>query len=177
MATEPYSKMIDILFGYDTDIHFENGELMLTTGIDFIERELLKVLTTLPGDWKADPTVGASPNAFTGDQNTRETAQQIERHIEENIRMVVAPAIPVVRAVPTNLDSIMIFIDLNLSNFQKVTIPFEFDYINGIQKFRKIDHRVTPIKSSSTIDINDISSMKRPNKYWSRMGYNATNQT
>ena len=177
MAVEPYNRMYDILLGYDTDIHFENGELMLTTGIDFIERELFKVLSTLPGSWKADPTIGASPNKFTGDQNTREVGQEIESYIEEGIKLVVTPAVPKVRAVPTSSDSIMIFIDLHVGNFDKITVPFEFDYINGIQKFNRIDSRTTAITSSSTNTINDISNMRRPNKYWSRMSVNATNQT
>ena len=63
---EPFGGMFDILFGYDTDIHFENGDLMTTTGIDYIERELYKLLITIPGEWKTTPTAGASPEKPQG---------------------------------------------------------------------------------------------------------------
>lgn len=176
MAVEPYNEMHDILFGYDTDIHFENDDLMLTTGLDFIERELYKLLITVAGDWKADPTIGVSPNKFTGEQNTREVGQQIEKYIESGLRITVAPGFPRVRVVPTAKDKIMIFIDIQIGNIQSITVPFEFDYINGIKKFDRIDSRVTSISASEEYQLNDISNLRRPNKYWSRMSYNATNQ-
>jgi hypothetical protein len=177
MPTEPFTSMKDILFGYDTDIHFENDDLMQTSGLDFMEREIYKVLITLPGDWKADPTIGISPNKYTGEQNTRDVAREIQEYISEGLRLTVTPALPSVRVVPVANDKIMIFIDLLIANFQRITIPFEFDYINGIKKFTKLDSRVTEIDSSSNLDINNISKLRRPNKYWARMSYNATNQT
>jgi len=175
MPTEPFSQMKDILLGYDTDIYFEKEDLMTTSGIDFMERELYKLLITLPGDWKADPTIGASPNKFTGEQNTRETAKEIEIYLEEGIRLTVFPGIPRIKVVPTSLESIMIFIDIHLPSFEVLTIPFEFDYINGIKRLIKRDSKVTPIISSKDYKINNIENLKRPNKYWSRMSYNSTN--
>lgn len=176
MATEPFNKMVDILFGYDTDIHFENDDLMTTTGIDFIEREMYKLLITEPGQWKADPSIGACPNKFTGEQNTREVGEAIEKYVESGLKLTVAPGIPKVRVVPTGNEKVMIFIDINLPNFQRISVPFEFDYINGIRKLTKIDSRTTPIVSSQEYDINNISNLRRPNKYWSRLSYNATTQ-
>lgn len=176
MSNEPFNKMVDILFGYDTDLYFENDDLMTTSGLDFIERELYKLLITDKTEWKADPSIGACPNRFTGEQNTRETGQAIERFIEDGIRLTVAPGVPKVRAVPTGEDKVMIFIDINLPDFQRVTVPFEFDFINGIRKLTRIDSRVTPKVSSPEYGVNDISNLRRPNKYWSRLSYNATNQ-
>lgn len=175
MAIEPYGQMVDILFGYDTDIYFANDDLMTTTGIDFIEREIYKLLITMPGDWKNNPTIGASPNKYTGEQNTREIGLEIEQYVEKGLRLTVAPGIPRVRVVPTDRDKIMVFIDIQIGNLQKITMPFEFDYINGIKKFERIDSQVTEIAPSDQYDLNDISNLRRPNKYWSRMSYNATN--
>lgn len=175
MAIESYGLMVDILFGYDTDIHFAGDDLMTTSGIDFIEREIYKLLITIPGDWKSNPTIGASPNKFTGEQNTREIGKQIEQYIAKGLRLTTAPGIPRIRVVPTSNETIMIFIDIQIGNIQKITIPFEFDYINGIKKFERIDSQVTQIAPSDQYDLNDISNLRRPNKYWSRMSYNATN--
>lgn len=175
MANEPYNRMVDILIGYDTDIHFSGDDIMTTTGIDFIEREMYKILITEPGDWKADPTIGGSPNRYIGEQNTREKAAELEAYIEQQLKLVVSPGIPKVRAVPTGESSLMLFVDVLIANFQRITIPFEFDYVNGIRKVKRLDAKVTPLKSSNH-EINDISKLRRPNKYWSRMSYNAMNQ-
>ena len=51
---EAFAGMKDILLGYDTDIYFENNDLMICTGVDYIEREIYKLLITEPGDWKAN---------------------------------------------------------------------------------------------------------------------------
>jgi hypothetical protein len=59
----------------------------------------------------------------------------------------------------------MIFIDIHISNFTKITIPFDFSYINGIQKFSKIDSRTTTIRSSSSLAVNDISNLDFPEFY------------
>lgn len=176
MATEPYNRMKDILLGYDTDIHFENDDLMTTTGIDFIERELYKLLITMPGEWRADPTIGVSPNKYTGEQNTRENAKEIETYIEQGIRLTVTPGTPRVRVVPTGTDRIMIFIDVQLPTFEQLSVPFEFDYVNGIKRLTKRDAKVTTIRSANN-EINNIENLRRPNKYWSRMSYNSTNNT
>lgn len=166
---QPFEGMKDILLSYDTDIAFENGDLMTTTGIDYIEREIYKILITEPGDWKASPLIGSSPNAFTGEQNTRETAERIKNFILEGITRTVYPATADVRIIPTNYDRVLVFIDVFIPNYETVTIPFEFNFISGFKKMNKRDERVIPSKSNKNYKINDISKMSRPNKYWSRI--------
>jgi hypothetical protein len=166
---EAFSSMHDILLGYDTDLHFENGDLMLTTGIDYIEREIYKLLITEPGDWKASPFLGASPNQLTGSANTRENAIRMKDIITEGIKPTVYPAQVDVRIVPTDYDSVLVFIDVYVRSEDVVVIPFEFDYITGFRKLNKADTRVTKPISSQQYKINDISKITRPNKYWSRI--------
>lgn len=166
---ESFSGMTDILLGYDTDLHFEDGDLMTTTGIDYIEREIYKLLITNPGDWKASPLIGASPNKLTGEQNTRENAQLMQDIILEGIRQTVYPATAEVRVVPTDYDTVLVFIDVFVRSQDVVVLPFEFDYINGFRKLNRSDERVTAPKSTQKYSINDISKMTKPNKYWSRM--------
>lgn len=166
---EAFSGMIDVLLGYDTDLHFENGDLMTTTGVDYIEREIYKLLITQPGDWKASPTLGCSPNRYTGEQNTRETAQRLKATIESGIRETVYPATSEIRVIPTDYRSVLIFIDVYVRNREVVTIPFEFEYSTGFRKLNRSDERVTKPRSTKKYAINDISTMTKPNRYWSRI--------
>lgn len=177
MAVEPFFKMKDVLFGYDTDLHFENDDLMTTTGIDYIEREIYKLLITQPGDWKADLGIGAGLNNFTGEVNSRQTAEKITSTLEEALKLTVAPALAYVRVVPTAYESIMVFIDLYSEDNKIVTIPFQFDFVKGFTKLDRADPRVVEQKPSNRYKENDISNIRRPNKYWSRISANSTTQT
>jgi hypothetical protein len=166
---EPFIGMKDILFGYDTDIHFGNDDLLTVNGIDYIEREIYKLLITEPGDWKLNPKLGCSPNSFSGAQNTRETGKKIQLYLTEGLRFTVNPASLDVRVVPTNYDSVMIFIDIVFPDYQTDKLIFEFDFINGLKKFDKMDPKVSEPNSSKKYKVNNISSMKRPNKYWEKL--------
>ena len=177
MAVEPYNKMRDILFGYDTDVHFENDDLMTTTGIDYIEREIYKLLITEQGDWKADGTIGASPNEFIGEANTRDTANRLQAKLVEGLRLTVAPGQVVVRIVPSDYQTIMVFIDLYSQLSQIVSIPFQFDFVNGFTKLNRQDPRTEKQIPTKNLRENNISNVKRPNKYWSRISANSTTQT
>lgn len=178
MPVEPFTRMRDIILGYDTDIHFENDDLMTTTGVDYIEREVYKLLITDPGDWKADQTIGCSPSKFLGEHNTRETAAELEQYVEEGLRITAAPAQVRARAVPVGYEKILLFIDIYSSDYEIVSVPFEFSYTTGIRKLDRADPRVQKTaKSSSNYTINDITNLKRPNKYWSRLRANSLNQT
>ncbi|MCK9428846.1 MAG: hypothetical protein M0R17_02395 [Candidatus Omnitrophica bacterium] len=166
---EFFEGMRDIRLNYDLDINFKNGDLLTTTGIDYIQIEIYKLLITEPGDWKASPKLGCTPNIFTGAQNTKDTGKKIENYLKEGLKDTVFPSQVNVRVVPTNYTNIMIFIDILLQNFEIDSIPFEFDFINGIKKFNKLDYVVNKPKSSIEYKINNISNIKRPNKYLQRL--------
>jgi hypothetical protein len=166
---EAFVGMKDVLLGYDTDIYFENNDLMLCTGIDYIEREIYKLMITEQGDWKANPTIGCSPNSFTGEQNTRELGKRMEFFIREGLKSTAFPSQVTVRVVPTGYEHLMVFVDIYVQNSEVTSIPFEFDFINGIRKLTRMDARTTKPKSSDNYKINDIANLKRPNKYWNQM--------
>ena len=63
---ELFGTISDILLSYDTDIDFENDDLMMTNGNDLLERKVFKLLITSLNDWKFDGEIGASPNIFIG---------------------------------------------------------------------------------------------------------------
>lgn len=166
---EPFAGMVDILFGYDTDIHFKNGDLQLTTGIDYIEREIYKLLITEPGDWKADPALGASPNKFIGEPNTREAASRLENYLENKLRLIVAPARLNARAIPVKDSKLIVIVEVTAEGSDITRIPFEFEYSSGFRKLVRMDEATTSIRSDKKYQSNDILNTRYPNKYWSRL--------
>lgn len=168
MAAPLYSQMTDILLGYDTDIYFEGDDLMTCNGVDFIEREIYKLLITEHGEWKLSQNLGCSPVKFAGEQNTRETAKKLEQYIVEGLAFSVAPAKLKVRVVPTNYDTVLLFIDIYSPSNLELSIPFEFNYNNGISKLDRADPRIV-VPKTDTYTVNDIMNLKKPNKYWSRL--------
>ena len=173
MADALYYQMTDILLSYDTDLAFEKGDLMLTSGNDYIEREIYKLLITEPGDWKSQLNLGCSPIKFAGEQNTRDTASKLQQYIADGLSFTVAPAQVKVRAVPTNYDTILIFIDIYSPAALELTIPFVFNYNNGIVKLDRADPRTVIPQSSPHHTVNDITNLKKHNKYVSRLRDNS----
>lgn len=167
--------MKDVLFGYDSDLHFENGDLMLTnSGTDFIEREIYKLLITERGEWKTNLRLGASPVIFAGQPNTKETAKALEKYLFESLNLTIAPANAKIKVTPIDYTSVIIFIDIYTPDALEISIPFSFDYTNGISKLDRGDPRlVTP--ETGDYEVNDINNLKQPNKYWSRLSSRSAN--
>lgn len=166
---EPFLGMKDILLGYDLDIYFENGDLMYTTGVDYIEREIMKLLLSYKGDWKITPQLGCNPQKFIGEHNTREVATQLESYLSIGLIDTVSPAQIQVKVVPTDYERVMCFIDVFSLEKNFLSIPFDFDYQTGNVKFNRADPKTTQIQNTKNIKNNDIAHMKRPNKYWARI--------
>ena len=169
---EPFSRMKDILFGWDTDIHFENGDIKTTTGLDYIEREIYKLLITSPGDWTASPNLGASLEDFIGQNNSREVGRAIERHLVTNLSETVSPAQLSVTVVPTSETSLTVVIDIIIDGNIISRNPFQFDFVSGFKRITLQDIEAGDESvSSNNYQINDISQTSRPNKYYDRQRY------
>lgn len=165
---EPFSSMLDIRLDYETDISFENGDLLTTTGLEYIELEIFKLLITSPGDWKASPQIGSSLENFIGLNNTREVGKAIEQHLQANLASTIYPAQLNVRIVPTSDSTITCVIDVYVDGEISTRFPFEFDFVAGFKKITLRDAKTTSKKSSNQYQINDIAQTTRPNKYYER---------
>jgi hypothetical protein len=161
--------MRDIVLGYDSDLHFENGDLMTTTGVDYIQREIFKVLLTEPGEWKLNQNLGGSPQKFIGQPNTREMGEALQKHVYNNIKETVFPAASSVRVVPISAEKLMVFIDIFIMDLKVAIIPFQFDFSGGLRRIQAFDPRVVDPASSVDLKIDDIRNTQRPNQYWTRL--------
>lgn len=164
---EYFENMHEIFLNYDTDIEFENGDIKLTSGNDCIQREIYKLLITQPKDWKKYPTIGCSPNKFTGFPNNRETSSKITAYLTEGLIATLYPIKPSIRCIPTNYDKILIFIDIVHTQNIIDTITLEFDYKLGlIYKPTDVTDTIYADKQYESIAYNDGL---RTNKYWDKL--------
>ena len=154
----------DILLSYNTDIDFEFDDLMLTSNEDLLKRKVFKLLITQFGDWKFDRSVGSSPNIFTGEKNSRETAALIKQHLEYNIQEHITPAIIEAKIVPVNEESIKIYISLYLDGLRIANLPYTLDFINGLM-YAQYDERVDRLISTPELKLNTIDDVDHPNVY------------
>jgi len=158
----------DILLSYDTDIDFGTGDLLVANGLEFLKRKVFKLLITEANDWKIMPDIGASPNRFTGEQNTRTIAKQIKQFVESNIQQHIAPARIDIQVVPLNYDSVKIYLDILVADSIITTMPFTFDYVNGIS-YTQYDDIVDKIISNQTNKINQAEDINTPNPFLDRL--------
>jgi len=154
----------DVLLSYNTDIDFEFDDLMMTSDEDLLKRKVFKLLITQFGDWKFDKEIGASPNIFTGEHNTRETAALIKQFIEFNIQQYISPAIIDARIVPIDEDSIKIYITLYVNGLRIASLPYTLDFINGLL-YSQYDDRVDKLISTPELKLNTIDDVADPNVY------------
>ena len=164
------SIMTDILFSYDTDIAFDDKDLMLTSGVDAITRRIFKLLITNVNDWKYEPDLGASPNRFTGEQNTRETGELIEQFIDYNISPHILPHSIKTTVVPVSYDSVKIYIDVYIDGLVEATLPYTLDFVNGLV-YTQFDPATDKVISSDTLKINSVEDISTPNIYKDRLRF------
>jgi len=152
----------DILMSYDTDIAFEYGDLMYTTGADYIKRVVFKLLISELNDWKLTPNIGANPTKYIGEHNSRDTAAKLQNYILERIAPEIQPITIDVRVIPIDYDSVKCYIDLYAYGMSIGTVPFTMDFINGFT-YTQFDNRVDKIISSKRHKINAPNEISRPN--------------
>jgi len=165
---ELFAGVTDVLLSYDTDLDFRDGDLMLTNGIDWLKRQVYIILTTSQGDWKLYPEIGARPDEFIGNPNTRDTSRRLKEFIIDKIQPHVIPAAVSVEVVPLTRESVKCYLDLNIAGIEVTHIPFTMDYINGFV-YPQIDNEVDIIESGKDVKFNDSDSLQNPNPYWDRL--------
>lgn len=163
-----FAGLVDIHMSYDGDIEFENGDLKLVSGVDYIKHLIYTVLTSDKGDWKLFPQEGGSPATFLGEQNTRETAKLLEGHLESSLAPYVIPASVTAKVIPLSYDSVKCYIDVSVLGLTVAQIPFTLDYVNGI-RYEDFDETVDTVVSSKQHRFSDNKSLTNPNPYLDRI--------
>ena len=124
----------DIMLSYDGDLVLdETGDLKLTSGFDWITRELNKRIRTINPEWKRYPTIGANVETFIGRPLTRSVLAEMKKQIEDSVEKwgLQDPGIIEVRLVPVNYDSVAIYIFLIVAGTRTSLNRLIFNFDNG----------------------------------------------
>jgi len=111
----------------------DNGDFLLTSGMDESLREVNRVVRTEISGWRTFPTYGTPLHNFVGQPNARETAQEMTQQLEIYLNQFVhGLGIITVRVIPFDEWSVNIFV---FANNQKGQVPIArlvYSYRDGI---------------------------------------------
>jgi len=146
MAFGVFSALYDFKMTPDGDLVIKDGDLELVNGMDWFIQEVTKILRTNNPDWNLHPNVGAGLDDFTGQPNTRAIGKAIENRIYDKITAehIEFPGKLTVKVVPLTIDSIMVYVLLDVEN---ETIPISklaYNVQNGIM--REIEESTKPVE-------------------------------
>lgn len=106
---------IDLYWSEAGDFIIENGDIKDTSrnlGAGFIDEVERRIKSSM-GDWKLDPTFGASINRFQGQSNNQKTWQEIHAVIAHALTkdLFVYPDSIEINIAPIDVDEIAIRVD------------------------------------------------------------------
>ena len=155
----------DIGMSFDGDILVENGDFRIISGYDWAKREINKVLRTENPEWTNHSSVGAGLESFVGQTNTRDVADDIKLAISRAAERqgFLFPANLEVRVVPTGINSIQIFLNINADGTKTTVGELIFDFRKGALKVP-----IDELQVSATKVEYDRRHKKNDNKYLNR---------
>jgi hypothetical protein len=108
-----YDDIRDLRLSLNGDLSIEDGDLSITSGVDWYKREANKRLRS-GQDWAHHPNLGANLHRFVGQTNDRETGRRIREAATRSliVNNIHFPAELQVDAVPTGLHEITLVITL-----------------------------------------------------------------
>ena len=123
----------DILLTMDGDLALENGDIAITTGMDWYSREVNKRLRSGP-DWRHHPNLGASLDSYIGFPNNRETGKRIETKVSRSLSegVIHFPATLEIKVVPVSIHEIQLFVILSSLGEREVVIDQILHFDRGL---------------------------------------------
>jgi len=162
-----YDGFTDFAMSYDGDLIVKDGDIAYISGIDWLKREINKILRTTNPEWAGNPTAGADLCNFIGAPNTRETATDIKETITRALDrqgLIVEGEVDV-RVVPVSLYNVQILIHLIADGERTQIADMVFEYNGAGVRTNTYD----PIAVNAK-DLNyDSMHNKNKNKYLERL--------
>jgi hypothetical protein len=112
-----------------------NGDFELTTGSDWLAREINKIVRTTNPLWRIHPTIGAGLEGFVGRNNDRQTAEDIRQEIVDAIdrsKILQTDQTVSVDVVPISMHEVAVYINVSATGISREVIKVIVDYRSGI---------------------------------------------
>jgi hypothetical protein len=108
-----YEQIKDLRLSFDGDLVESGGDLLLTDGLDWYQREVNKRVRSGP-DWYHHPRLGANLGSFLGQPNNRETGRRIRDRVVQSVTAggIHIPAKVEVEVVPTDFHELEVIVIL-----------------------------------------------------------------
>lgn len=126
----------DIMMSLDGDLVIDgNGDFALTTGFDWLTREINKIVRTTNPTWRKHPGIGAGIERFIGRENTRETALSLQKEIADAILKsgLLGPTdVPIIDVTPISAMTVKVFISVQSYGIVNDVTTLIVDYDSGV---------------------------------------------
>jgi len=126
----------DIMMSLDGDLVIDgNGDLAMTTGFDWLTREINKIIRTVNPTWRKHPSIGAGVEQFIGRENTREVASSLRKEIVDALLRsgLLGPTdIPIVDVTPISAMTVKVFISVQSYGLVTAVTTLIVDYDSGV---------------------------------------------
>lgn len=160
-----FENNVDILLTMDGDLAIENGDLAMTSGMDWYSREVNKRLRS-GRDWVHHPNLGVALHQYIGFPNTRETGKRIESRVFSVLSSgaIHFPAKLEIKVVPVTFTSVQLFIILTNDGEREVVIDQILNFDRGLS------HPVADPFFTKTVEIKPVRGYATSqNKYIGRL--------
>jgi len=144
--------LTDIGMTLDGDLAIDSGgDLSLVSGIEFLRREINKIVKTNNPEWTLHPNVGADVNRYIGRSNTREVGREIEQSVREAIKRQFPDSGIEIRVVPKSRDALGVYMSIYSPALgrQEPIYTFNFYFSSG-----SVDADQDPLLNKVTVTDN-----------------------
>jgi hypothetical protein len=144
---EVFELINDIALSYDGDLMFDDTQdLKLISGIDWFKREVNKIIRTKLREWRSEPGIGLNLDEFTGRQNTKQTANELQSKLLDALTLdnFQFPGQFDVKIIPVSNSDITIYITYNIIGqvYQISKLIYSLD--RGISQHINDEFKLTP---------------------------------
>jgi hypothetical protein len=163
----------DIMLTLEGDLVIdESGDFRMTTGFDWLAREMNKRVRTINPEWKQHPTIGANVETFAGRMLNHSLLAEIKNQITDSITRwgLQEPGDIDVRVVPVSHDEIAIYIFFTIAGVRQNLSKLVFNFDNGNVQY--VEDRTAHDLDAVAGNRNTNPTIHRPqvtNKYLRRI--------